>query len=411
MTVTIFENCNLLDGKSSELREGFHVLVEGERIREVSDRALKASNARVIDAAGRTLMPGLIDAHVHVFAIHLNADRTANMPLTLMTAAATHRIKNMLDRGFTTVRDVAGGDYGIQEAVASGLIPGPRLFISGQAITQTGGHGDHRLRTDDSAPCGCSSALNRLCRVADGPDTVRRAVRDELRKGANNIKLLVSGGVGSPNDPLESRQYSSEEIAAAVDEASAWNTYVTAHSYTPRSTIHAVRAGVRCIEHGNLVDREAAREMAKHGAFMVPTLVCYDETAQHGKAMGLSDVVMEKLRLVNEAGLNMLNICKEAGVRMGFGTDLMGELEYAQSREFSIRAQVLSPEEIIASATQVNAQIINRGHELGLIAPGAFADMLLVDGNPLRDLNLLQEQGAHLSVIMKGGQFHKNTLK
>jgi imidazolonepropionase-like amidohydrolase len=410
MTITIFEHCSLLDLDAGDVKEGWHVAVEGERIKEVSDRKITSSDAQVINAAGRTLMPGLIDAHVHVFAIHLNQAKTASMPLTLMTAAATHRIRNMLSRGFTSVRDVAGGDFGIQQAVEQGIIPGPRLFISGQAITQTGGHGDHRLRTDDSEPCGCSSALNRMCRIADGPDTVRKAVRDELRKGANNIKLLVSGGVGSPHDPLESRQYSAEEIRAAVDEASAWNTYVTAHSYTSRSTIHAVEAGVRCIEHGNLVDDAAAKVMAQHGAFMVPTLVCYDETARHGKAMGLTPVVMEKLRLVNERGLAMLEICKRHGVRMGLGTDLMGELEYAQSREFSIRAEVLSPAEVLTAATRVNAEILNRSHELGVIAPGAFADMLLIDGNPLRDIRLLEDQGAHMPVIMKGGAFFKNAL-
>jgi imidazolonepropionase-like amidohydrolase len=410
MTITVFENCTLLDGLTADVCEGMQVVVEGERIREVTDRPVKHKDARVIDGHGRTLMPGLIDAHVHVFAVRLNQAATANMPLTLMTAMAVQRIKSMLDRGFTTVRDVAGGDYGIQQAVDQGIIDGPRIFIAGQAISQTGGHGDLRLRTDDAAPCGCSSAMNRLCRIADGPDTVRQAVRDELRKGANHIKLLVSGGVGSPNDPLESRQYSAEEIRAAVDEAGAWNTYVTAHSYTSRSTIHAVEAGVRCIEHGNLVDRAAAELMARKGAYMVPTLVCYDETAQHGKAMGLTPVVMEKLRIVNEAALRMLEICRESGVKMGFGTDLMGELEYAQSREFSIRAEVLTPREVIAAATTVNAEILNRTGQLGVIAPNALADMLLVDGNPLENLQLLQGQGEHLSVIMKGGALYKNRL-
>jgi imidazolonepropionase-like amidohydrolase len=410
MALTLFQNCNLLTGERPTLREGFHVLVEDDRIREVSDRPITAQNARVLDVRGRTLMPGLIDAHVHVFAIHLNQALTADMPLTLMTAAATHRLKGMIDRGFTTVRDVAGADFGIQQAVERGLIPGPRLFIAGRAISQTGGHGDMRGRTDDSEPCSCANALNQLCRIADGPDEVRKAVRDEMRKGANQIKIMVSGGVGSPNDPLEGRQFSAEEVRAAVDEARAWNTYVCAHSYTARSTIHAVEAGVRTIEHGNLIDREAARLMAKHGTYMVPTLVCYDESERAGKQMGLRPVVMAKLRMVNERGIEMLSICKEAGVKMGYGTDLMGELHVAQSREFLIRREVLPVEDVIASATTINAEILNRTGELGTIAPGALADILVVDGNPLHDLNLLQDQGAHLSVIMKGGAFHKNTL-
>ena len=407
MTVTVIRNCRLLDLEARECREGFHVVVEDDRIREVTDRPVKSDGARVIDAHGRTVMPGLIDAHVHVFAIHLNQALTADMPLTLMTAAATHRLKGMLDRGFTSVRDVAGGDYGIQQAVERGLIPGPRLFVAGQAISQTGGHGDHRLRTDDSEPCSCASALSRMCRIADGPDAVRKAVREELRKGANHIKLLVSGGVGSPHDPLESRQFCAEEVKAAVDEATAWNTYVCAHSYTSRSTIHAVEAGVRTIEHGNLIDRAAAELMARKGVFMVPTLVCYDESLRYGKEMGLKPVVMAKLAHANSRGIEMLSICKEAGVKMGFGTDLMGELHVAQSREFSIRREVLPAAEVIAAATVVNAEILNQTGELGVIAPGALADLLVVDGDPLKDINLLQGQGEHLSVIMKGGELYK----
>jgi imidazolonepropionase-like amidohydrolase len=410
MTVTVFRNCSLLELDTSERREGCDVAIENDRIREVSDRPIKLGTARIIDVGGRTLMPGLIDAHVHVFAIHLNQSLTADMPLTLMTAAATHRLKGMIDRGFTTVRDVAGGDYGIQQAVERGLIPGPRLFVSNQAISQTGGHGDQRLRTDDSVPCSCSSALHQMCRIADGPDEVRKAVREQMRKGANQIKLLVSGGVGSPHDPLESRQYSAEELRAAVDEAAAWNTYVTAHSYTSRSTTHAVEAGVRCIEHGNLIDRKTADLMAQRGVFMVPTLVCYDESARLGKELGLTPTIMEKLRRVNDHGVQMLAICRDAGVKMGFGTDLMGELHVAQSREFAIRAEVLRVAEVLQAATLVNAEILGRTGELGVIAPGALADLLVVDGNPLQDINLLQDQGAHMPVIMKGGRFHKMTL-
>ena len=264
MTVTIFENCNLLDGKSSELREGFHVLVEGERIREVSDRALKASNARVIDAAGRTMMPGLIDAHVHVFAIHLNADRTANMPLTLMTAAATHRIKNMLDRGFTTVRDVAGATPGLARALDDGLIAGPRFFHAGRALSMTGGHGD--LRLQEEAPryqpvCACAGGLltNSLAVMADGVDGVLRAAREELRQGAHCIKIMGSGGVLSPTDPIWMNQYREDEIRAIVGECDARRAYVTAHCHPASAIRRCVDFGVRTIEHGTLIDADTAR--------------------------------------------------------------------------------------------------------------------------------------------------------
>jgi len=411
MGLTVFKNCALIDGRSDEAHEGVTVVVEDNRIREVTESAVDFSDATMIDVAGRTLMPGLIDAHIHVHAATLDYRRTADMPLTLMTVHAVHRLKAMLDRGFTTVRDVAGGDFGIKEAVAQGLIPGPRLFIAGRAISMTGGHGDHRGRTEHRTPCACASNANEaMCRVVDGVTEMRRAVRDELRKGADHIKLLVSGGVGSPLDPLESRQFSEEEVLAAVDEAGAWDKYVCAHSYTSRSTQLAVQCGVRCIEHGNLIDLETAHLMADNDVFMVPTLVCYEEAERRGEEFNIPPVILPKLRKVNEAGIRMLDICREAGVVMGFGTDLMGELQDAQSREFSIRAQVLPAMDIIRSATSINAQILQRDGDLGVVEPGALADLLVVDGNPLEDLQLLQNQGQHLAVIMQNGAFYKNRL-
>lgn len=413
MGITIFENCSVFDGLSDELQTGMNVSIEGKVIREVSSQKLAIPGAMVVNGNGRTLIPGLIDAHMHIYSAYLNYDRTADMPHTLMAVHATQRLKEILDRGFTTVRDVAGGDFGMKQAIAEGLIPGPRLFIGGPGISMTGGHGDHRKRTDTAIPCACSggkNALDMLTRIVDGVSEMRRAARDELRKGADHIKLMVSGGVGSPYDPLYGRQFSEEEVRAAVDEAEAWDKYVCAHSYTSRSTRFAVECGVRTIEHGNLIDADTAAFMAEKGAFMVPTLVAYSETACHGTELGLSEVVMGKLRLVNEAGLRMLEICRNAGVAMGFGTDLMGELNQAQSREFLIRSEVLPNAEIMKSATSVNARILQQEGKLGVIASGATADLLLVDGNPLEDLGLLQDQGAHLSVIMKDGTFYKNRV-
>jgi imidazolonepropionase-like amidohydrolase len=414
MSITIFENCTLFDGLADELRPGTSVAIEGEEIREVSSGKIRLADATVVDLAGRTLMPGLIDAHVHVFSPFINYAKVSDMPHTLMTVHATHRLREIFDRGFTSVRDVAGGDFGIKQAVSQGLIPGPRLFIGGAALSMTGGHGDHRRLTEPVVPCACSggqNALTVMTNVVDGVTEVRRAARNELRKGADHIKMLVSGGVGSPYDPLHGRQFSEEEVRAAVDEAAAWDKYVAAHSYTSRSTQFAVRCGVRTIEHGNLIDEETARLMAEKDVFMVPTLVAYAETARRGKELGLSDVIMEKLRIVNEGGIRMLEICRRAGVQMGFGTDLMGELNEAQSGEFGIRRQVLKSVEILKSATSVNAKIVQQEGRLGVVAPGALADLIVVDGNPLENLGLLEEQGAHLPVIMKGGAFHKNTLR
>jgi imidazolonepropionase-like amidohydrolase len=414
MSITLFENCALFDGQADELQPGTSVAVEGEEIREVSSGKIRLANATTVDLAGRTLMPGLIDAHVHVFSAFINYAKVSDMPYTLMTVHATHRLREILDRGFTSVRDVAGGDFGIKQAVAQGLIPGPRLFIGGAALSMTGGHGDHRRLTEPVVPCACSgghNALTVMTNIVDGVTEVRRAARNELRKGADHIKMLVSGGVGSPYDPLHGRQFSEEEVRAAVDEAAAWDKYVAAHSYTSRSTQFAVRCGVRTIEHGNLIDEETARLMAEKDVFMVPTLVAYAETARRGKELGLSDVIMEKLRIVNEGGIRMLEICRRAGVQMGFGTDLMGELNEAQSGEFNIRRQVLKSVDILKSATSVNAKIVQQEGRLGVVAPGALADLIVVDGNPLENLGLLEGQGAHLPVIMKGGAFHKNTLR
>jgi len=406
----LFANARLIDGVADAPSEGMHILVEGNKIREVSDVPIRVAGAETIDLHGRTLMPGLIDAHVHVYSIHLNSDHERHMPHTLMTAHAIHRVRAMLMRGFTTVRDVAGGDWGMKTAIDLGLVEGPRLFVSGRALSQTGGHGDHRPRTDDSVPCACTSALDIMTRLADGPDAVRYAVREELRKGADHIKVLVSGGVGSPHDALDNTQYSLDEIRVAVEEAAARGTYVAAHSYTSKSTRRAVECGVRTIEHGNFVDLETARFMAEKGAFMVPTLICYRESADNADAYGLRAEVKRKLAEVNEAGLQMLEVCREAKVTMGFGTDLMGEMIAAQTKEFELRADVLAPMDIIRSATAVNAEIVGQAGRLGCIAPGALADLLVVDGDPSADIGLLDEARHAISAIMKDGRFYRKRL-
>lgn len=406
----IFENCTLIDGLSDKPLEGVNILVDGKVIREVTPEPIRLADAQRYDLRGKVLMPGLIDNHVHVYAIHLDTEKTRGMPQTLMMAHAIPRVAGMLRRGFTTVRDVGGGDYGIKQAIQTGLIEGPRLFVAGRALTQTGGHGDHRHITDETIPCTCTSAWDIMGRLADGVEGVRHAAREELRKGADHIKLFVSGGVGSPHDKLEHTQYSLEEIRVAVEEAAARGTYVAAHSYSAASTMRAVQCGVRTIEHGNFVDAEAAALMAQKGAFMVPTLICYWESYENSDAYGLPRHIKDKLREVTLAGTRMLEICRDAGVRMGFGTDLMGEMIVAQSKEFRRRSEVLPVMDILKSATAVNAEILGQSGKLGCIAPGAWADLLVVDGNPLDDLTLLEDEGGSLVAIMKDGRFFKNLL-
>ena len=406
----LVRNATLLDPATGALTEGAEVLVEGERIREVSARPIKVGGAPTLDAGGRTLMPGLIDCHVHVFLSEVNIRALEAVPLTLMTARGAAVMRAMLDRGFTTVRDTGGADWGIREGVAQGYLPGPRLFIAGRPIGQTSGHSDSRRRTDVGATCHTCNALAFTMGIADGVDEVRRAVREQLRQGADHIKLMVSGGVASPHDPLESLQYTADEIRAAVEEAGVFGKYVCAHAYAAEAVARAVECGVRVIEHGNLIDAATAKLMADRGTFLVPTLVAYDGIERHGARWGMGAESLEKNKVVMAAGLRSLELARDAGVRMALGSDLLGQLQPDQSNEFAIRAQVLSPLEIIRSATMLGAELLGRPGELGVVAPGALADLLVVDGNPLRDLTLLQGQGEHLSLIMKAGALYRNRL-
>ena len=408
-SATIFRNGQLVDGSGPTSSGRVDVLVDNGKIEAVSSERIEKHGAVEFDLAGKAIMPGLIDCHMHPFLTDMNLMRLEDTPVSLVTAQASVVLNRLLDRGFTSIRDAAGGDWGLKQAVDDGLIAGPRLFISGRALSQTGGHGDFRRRTDDSVICSCSSALHLTSRIADGVDQVRHAVRDELRKGADQIKIMVSGGVSSPHDPLEGCQFSMSEIEAAVDEATRAGTYVLAHAYSAEAISRALRAGVRTIEHANLIDAEAAELAADKGAFVVPTLVAYEAGARHAESAGYSDAMLEKLKTVREFGLRSLEICKAAGVKMGFGTDIIGDQEL-HTQEFLLRAEVLPAHEIIASATRIGAEILRREGDLGVIAAGATADILVIDGNPLEDISLLAGHGEHLLAIMKDGQFHKNNL-
>jgi imidazolonepropionase-like amidohydrolase len=411
MPQILFRNLNLLDPRWSEARGGYEVLVEGDTIKEVSAKPIKAAKAEVVDCGKRTLMPGLIDCHVHVFLVEVNIRNLEHVPLTLLTAKSADLMKGMIDRGFTTVRDTGGADWGIKTAVESGLIPGPRLFISGRAIGPTGGHSDSRRRTDQGAPCGCCNAMVYCMAIADGPDEVRKLVREQMRQGADQVKIMCSGGVASPYDPLDSLQFSEAEIAAATEEAKAFGRYVLAHAYTPEAITRAVRNGVRTIEHGNLIDAKSAKLLKASGGYMVANLVAYFSMKERAAQFGMTSDMLAKNDIVIEGALRSLEICKAAGVKVGYGSDLLGALQVDQSLEFIHRAKVLKPLEIIRQATTVGAEVLRMEGKLGIVEPGAFADLIVVDGNPLKKLELFLDQGAHLPVIMKGGKFHKNALK
>ncbi len=410
MSSYVFHNGPFLDPRRDELAGGVEVLVEGNLVKEVADTPIRSAAATRIDLGGRTLMPGLIDAHVHIFLCEVNLGALANMPLTLLAARGIAAMRAMLVRGFTTLRDVGGADHGIKTAVDTGLVEAPRLFISGRPLSQTGGHADFRRRTENGYECACGSAVSYTSRIADGLPEVIRASRDELRKGADFLKIMVSGGVASQSDPLESVQYRKDEIEAVCEEAQRWGTYVAAHTYTAAAIRHAVEAGVRTIEHGNLIDADTAALMAERGAFLVPTLVAYDALQRRGREYGLTDYSLAKNQIVLGAGLASLDLARKAGVPIGFGSDLLGQLQNDHCREFLIRREAMSAQEIIRSATLVNARILNRAGRLGELVPGAFADLLVVDGNPYEDIGVFADEGPRLAAIMKDGRFVRNRL-
>ncbi|MEZ2350385.1 amidohydrolase family protein [Caballeronia sp. RCC_10] len=413
MQSILFSNAAVLDPARGELREAHHVLVENGLIKEVSDKPLQSAASQVIDLKGKTLMPGLIDLHVHVVAVQLNLSQQVHMPNVLVTLRSVPIMRAMLRRGFSTVRDAGGAGHPHKIAVESGLAVGPRLFVAGRALSQTGGHGDMRGRSDymgNSAPCGCCVRVGALARVADGVDEVRRAAREELQMGADHLKIMASGGVASPTDPVGAYGYAEDEVRAIVEEARARHTYVMAHAYTADAISRVVRWGVRTIEHGNLVDAPAAKLMAEHGAYVVPTLVTYEALASEGAQYGLGEESVAKIADVREAGLRSLEIYRDAGVKMGFGSDLLGPSQRLQSDEFRIRSEVLGNKAALLAATTTAAEVLGLPDKLGCIAPGAWADMIVVDGNPLADISCMLGQGERIPLVMKCGEIHFNEL-
>lgn len=409
--ILVIDNCNIFDGYTSTLQSGMQVVVESSRIKEITKAGNRHLRANVIDAKGYTLMPGLIDAHVHVLAAAADLTLVDRMAPSYVSQFARLSLEAMLRRGFTSVRDAAGADYGLARAIDNGYIRGPRLFYSGKALSQTGGHGDGRPYEDDSCLCGCGTSRVTLTHVVDGVSAVRQAAREELRKGATQIKIMASGGVASPSDPIWNLQFSEEEIRAVVWEASAWGRYVLAHAYTSESISRCLEFGVRSIEHANLIDSDTARLAADKKAFVVPTLITYEALARYGRDQGLPQVSLDKLQVVRDAGLASLEHLQTAGVRIGFGTDLLGEMQVHQLHEFGIRAKAMSSFEILKSATSTNAELLNQDGELGVVTQGALADLLLIEGNPLKDLSILEDPIEHLKLIMKDGVIFHNKLK
>jgi imidazolonepropionase-like amidohydrolase len=403
----LLRHARVLDVVAGVYRDDHDVLIRSGRITAVG-RDLAADDVAAADLTGRTLLPGFIDCHVHLLAVTADLASLHTASPMYVGAQAAVLMREMLARGFTTVRDNAGADYGLAQAQADGLLPGPRVFFCGRALSQTGGHGDARRRgqhTIGSHPC-CPV----MTRVVDGVDAIRQATREELRNGANHIKIMVSGGVASPTDTVDANQYSLDEIRAVVEEAQAAGKYVSAHAYPGAAISRAVRCGVRSIEHGNLLDEQSVELMVEHGTFLTPTLTTYWALKNEGPQWGLPPESHAKVDAVLDAGLDALRQAHEAGVKLCYGTDCLGGMQRHQLREFTIRAQVQPAIEVIRAATLNAAELIGQTGLLGVIAEGAHADLVVVDGDPLADISVLVAPDGGQPAVIQAGKLVAGTL-
>jgi imidazolonepropionase-like amidohydrolase len=408
MAVTMLQNACVLDAAAGTRSDAQSVVIENDRIADVGSGLTAPADATVLDVAGRTVMPGLIDAHTHPAGVDHELFDMAEWPPSYVAARSSKALEGMLYRGFTSIRDVGAGEVGLARAIEEGLFTGPRLFYGGKQLSQTGGAGDWRAPSrrvyDDNY---YSPAIGVIC---DGVPEVRRAVREEVRRGAHHIKAYLSGAVDSPSDRVDSTQFSMEELLAIVEEATAANIYVAGHAYTSRAINRGLEAGVRSIEHGNLMDESSIPLFHEHGAFYVPTIVTYHGLAARAKTGQMPADIESKLREVIDGAVGALAMAHAAGLQIVYGTDLFADMHDLQLQEFVIRSEVQPPADLIRSATTTAARLLQREGELGVVAPGALADLLVIDGDPLADIGVLTTPVQTLKLIMKGGQIFKNEL-
>ena len=419
--VTLFQSVRIFDGKNGALSAPSDVLIRGNIIERISASPITVDaipNVRIIAANGRVLMPGLIDAHWHAFMaatpqmLLMTADPSYLHLLAARQAAAT------LMRGFTTVRDLGGPVFGLKRAIDEGVITGPRIYPSGAFISQTSGHGDFRFPFEVPRTLGgplSHSEVEGIAAIADSPDEVRLRAREQLRQGASQIKLMAGGGVASPYNPIESTQYTEPEIRAAVEAADNWGTYVTVHAYTPRAIRQAVAAGVKCIEHGQLIDEPTAKLLADEGIWWSLQPFLDDEDASP-----LVNPVSRKKALEVFAGTDdAYNLAKKYKIKTAFGTDLLFDARVA-GRQGAILAKMVrwyTPAEALEMATADNGELMALSGfinpypgRLSVVKEGALGDLLLVDGNPLENIKLIEDPEKNFLVIMKDGVMYKNTL-
>jgi imidazolonepropionase-like amidohydrolase len=411
MPQTLFINAHLILDGFAELQRGFNVLVSDGRIAAVSSKPIDAGGATAVDVGGRTLMPGLIDAHAHITGLSLTPKNVANPAADIAIASANY-LRNCLMDGYTTIREAGGADHATARLLAEGQIIGPRLYYSGRALTQTGGGADFRTPDEETDPCGHVGPFSVMSVITDGTDAVRKAAREELRRGATQIKLFASGGVVFPAEGHATRyEFTEAELRAAVEEAAARGTYVMAHVYTDEGVRRCLEAGVRSIEHANFVSEQTVVMMAEHRAFYVPTFISLVQRVESAALEHLPPTVIANLKRTIERGRQVYGWARKHKVPTGFGTDLWGpEAQKSQLREFEMRRDLDAPADILRSATAVNAELLMEKGMLGVIAEAAHADLLVVEGNPLADLGVLLDPQRNLKLIMKGGVVYKNEL-
>jgi len=408
MGTFVFQNCTLLDCTGADPAPRSTAIVEDDRIRRVrrGTDAPPPNGATVIDCGGRTLMPGLTDAHVHAAIVETDPAKARRESAATLALRIKSVLEETLDAGFTTIRDAFGLDWGFAQATERGLVRGPRILFVGACLSQTGGHGDWREPYHAEAPIEGVWGLAAMPRICDSPDAMRRAAREMLRTGAHGIKLMAGGGCMSPSDDIEHTQFTIEEMAAACYEARTVGKITLAHVYTPRGIVNALQAGVRSIEHGNFLDEESAAAMRSAGAYFVPTLTTYELISTHGAAQGIPQRMIDKINRAKAGGLESLQVAHAAGLAICSGSDVLAAMQPFKAMELSLKASVLGAHAAILSATRTNAQLFGMADQIGTIEEGKRADLIVVDGQPLGDINVLLD-ARNVQLVMREGQILK----
>jgi imidazolonepropionase-like amidohydrolase len=418
---TLFENVRIFDGKSDALSAPMNVLVRGNTIEKISLDPIpieRLANTKVVAGGGRTLMPGLIDMHWHTMLVRPTPAALLTGDIGHLNLEAGAEATDTLLRGFTTVRDMGGPAFGLKRAIDEGILAGPRIYPSGAIITVTSGHGDFRHPFELPRVQGSPQSRGEqtgAAMIADSPDEVRVRVREQLFLGATQIKLTAGGGVASPNSPLDATTFTEAELRAAVEAAENWGTYVAVHAYTPASIQRAIAAGVKCIEHGHLMDEPTARLIAERGIWL-STQVFPDEMAE---VFPVGSQERAKAFEVFAGTDRVLELAKKFKIKTAFGTDILfsASLAKRQGELLAKFARWYTSAETLVMATGTNAQLLALSGKrnpypgkLGVVEQGALADLLLVDGDPIANIKLVEDPAKNFLVIMKDGKIYKNTL-